>query len=148
MAGTFALDLARFATKAKGNMDKVVRKVVLDLSTRIVLRSPVRTGRFRANWQYGETVMPRGSTQTAVPSGVPAGSILGGLLTELRSRSIVDKSGNATLRKIRAGVKPEAAGKVHWLANNLPYAQPLEYGHSKQAPAGMVGRRLEPDRPP
>jgi hypothetical protein len=25
-----------------------------------------------------------------------------------------------------------------WLMNNLPYAQPLEYGHSSQAPAGMV----------
>jgi hypothetical protein len=33
----------------------------------------------------------------------------------------------------------DAAGKVHYITNNLPYAWRLEHGHSKQAPAGMVG---------
>ena len=33
---------------------------------------------------------------------------------------------------------PEHAGSVVYLSNNLPYISALEYGHSKQAPAGMV----------
>lgn len=126
----FALDLSAWVKKAKGNMDGVVRKVVLDLGTRIVMRSPVGDGshwksppppgyiggRFRANWQYGEATRP-------------AGTLLA-----------IDPKGNSTVTKLVAGVKPDAAGKIHWLTNNLPYAQRLEYGWSKrQAPAGMVG---------
>lgn len=112
----FALDLSKWVAKAKGNMDGVVAKVMLDLGTRIILRSPVRTGRFRANWQYGL-------------SNRPTGTIIE-----------VDKNGTATVRKLigSVGVK-DAAGKIHWLTNNLPYAQRLEYGWSKQAPSGMVG---------
>ncbi|MNJ81742.1 hypothetical protein D3C77_807050 [compost metagenome] len=29
-------------------------------------------------------------------------------------------------------------GQTAFIVNNLPYAIPLEYGHSSQAPAGMV----------
>lgn len=111
----FALDLSMWAKKGKINLDAVVRKVVLDLGTRIIMRSPVRTGRFRGNWQYGESVRPKGTVLT------------------------VDKSGALVIAKLQAGLRPQAAGKVHWLTNNLPYAQALEYGHSKQAPSGMVG---------
>jgi len=125
----FALDISNFVKKAKGNMHAVVRKIVLDVGTRIVYRSPVGDashwqnpppkgyigGRFRANWQYGEGVRPQGT-----------------LLA-------IDPKGQATVTKILTGMKPDAAGKIHWLTNNLPYAQRLEYGWSKrQAPAGMV----------
>ena len=125
----FALDISAFVKRAKSNMNQVVRKIVLDLGTRIVMRSPVGDaqfwknpppknylgGRFRSNWLYGETVMPQGT-----------------LLS-------IDPKGNATVVRILAGIKPDAAGKIHWLTNNLPYAQRLEYGWSKrQAPAGMV----------
>jgi len=56
----FAADITDWVKKEKGNLDKVVRKIVLDLGTRIIMRSPVRTGRFRANWQYGLTIRPSG----------------------------------------------------------------------------------------
>jgi len=126
----FALDISAFVKRAKSNMNQVVRKIVLDVGTRIVMRSPVGDashwqspppkgyvgGRFRSNWLYGEGVMPQGT-----------------LLS-------IDPKGNATVARLVAGVKPDAAGKVHWLVNSLPYAQRLEYGWSKrQAPAGMVG---------
>lgn len=126
----FALDISNFVKKAKGNMHAVVRDIVLDVGTRIVMRSPVGDashwqspppkgyigGRFRANWQYGEGVRPQGTLIA------------------------IDPKGNATVVRILAGIKPDAAGKIHWLTNNLPYAQRLEYGWSKrQAPAGMVG---------
>jgi hypothetical protein len=126
-ANKFVVDLAALVKKAKGNMDLVVRKIVLDTGTRIVMRSPVGDGslwrspppkgytggRFRANWQYGEGAIPQG-TSTAI-----------------------DPSGAVSLARI-AGVRPEAAGKVHYLTNNLPYAMRLETGWSRQAPGGMV----------
>jgi hypothetical protein len=126
----FALDISRFVAKAKMNADRCVRKVVLDMGTRIVMRSPVGDashwahpapagyigGRFRANWQYGD-------------GAVPNGELTG-----------IDPTGNATIQRFIASVKESgAAGKVHYLTNNLPYAYRLEYGWSRQAPNGMVG---------
>jgi hypothetical protein len=31
---------------------------------------------------------------------------------------------------------------VVWFVNNLPYAERIEYGYSKQAPEGMVRRHV------
>lgn len=126
---TFAADISAFVKKANGNMDLVVRKVVLDLGTSVVFRSPVGDpstwagpapagytgGRFRANWQYGEMTMPSGVVDATDPSG------------------------SKTIGKLVSMVKEGAAGKVHFLANNLPYAERIETGWSKQAPAGVVG---------
>lgn len=125
----FALQMDAFIQKAKGNMDKVVRKVVIDIGTRVVMRSPVGDpshwmhpapkgytgGHFRANWQYGENARPDGIS------------------------GAIDKSGQVSISRITGGVQPGAAGKVHYIVNNLPYAMRLETGWSKQAPAGMVG---------
>lgn len=124
----FFLDLTSFVAKAKGNMDLVVRKVVLDLGRRIVMRSPVGDpskwaspapkgyvgGRFRGNWLYGLNERPRGTFMT------------------------IDRSGKVSLSRIAVGLPKEAAGHVHFLTNNLPYAMRLETGWSKQAPGGMV----------
>ena len=126
-ARQFVVDLTRLVAKAKGNLDLVMRKIVLDLGTGVVMRSPVGDGslwkspppkgytggRFRANWQYGEGAVPRGTS--------PA----------------IDRTGATSLARI-AAIKPDAAGKVHYLTNNLPYAMRLETGWSKQAPGGMV----------
>lgn len=125
----FALDLSAFCAKAKNRADQVARKIVLDIGTRVIQRSPVGDdsywkhpaapgyvgGHFRANWQYGEAVAPRG----VVPGADPTGS--------------------AAIQRLLAGLRSDASGRVHFLANNLPYAQRLEYGWSRQAPSGMVG---------
>lgn len=126
----FALDVSKFAIKAKGNMDAVVRKIVLDVGTRIVMRSPVGDpsrwahtapkgyigGHFRANWQYSEGAFPNG----VLP--------------------VIDKSGNVSLQRIRLGLAAvkKAYGTIHFIGNNLPYGPRLENGWSKQAPYGMV----------
>lgn len=112
--GNFELDIQRFVDRAKGNIDLVIRKIALDLFKRVILKSPVLTGRFKGNWQ------------------VAIGSIPAGVL------EIDDKSGSATISKMTAAVLGLKAGQVIYLVNNLEYARPLEYGHSKQAPAGVV----------
>lgn len=112
--GNFELDIQKFVAKAKGNIDIVIRKIALDLFRRVIMKSPVDTGRFKGNWQ------------------VAIGSIPAGVL------AIDDKTGSATISKMTAAVLGLKAGQVIYLVNNLEYALPLEYGHSKQAPAGVV----------
>ena len=130
----FALDLNKWIAKASENTEKLVREVVIGLSERIVERTPVGNpdlwqstlrgvpppagyvgGRARANWQYGFGSPPMGD----LPD--------------------IDATGQASLNRIGAGVRGSPAAGVHYLANNLPYAQALEEGHSTQAPYGMVG---------
>lgn len=125
--GEFELDLKRFAEKAGDKIDLVFRKVGIDMLTRVILRSPVADparwkrprkgyvgGRFRANWQVAIGNPPRGTVE------------------------FHDKSGRIAIAKGTATALGVKAGQTLWLCNNVPYARRLEFGHSKQAPAGMV----------
>lgn len=77
-------------------------------------------GRFRGNWQF--TI------------GTPASGEV----------DAIDPAGAETLSKIIAGVGNLEAGEVAYIVNNLPYAIPLEHGHSHlQAPNGMVRVTVE-----
>lgn len=127
MAGDFSLDLTKFAEKAKGNIDKVVRKVVLDLGEKVVERSPVGDplhwktkypppgyvgGRFRANWQHGIGVMPTTTFNT---------------------------TDNVSMERIQSTLAQGTGPNIHWLVNNVEYSIALENGHSwRQAPQGIV----------
>lgn len=111
----FALQLAEFARKAGKNADLVVQKVTVDILARVVKRSPVDTGRFRANWQ--------------VSVGTPASGNL----------AVEDKNGDSTVRAGTSAMTGFQVGPSVFIVNNLPYGPRLEYeGWSKQAPAGMV----------
>jgi hypothetical protein len=114
MAG-FSLDVSNWIAKAGKRADLVLRKVALDLFTRVIMRSPVDTGRFRGNWQ------------------VAIGSVPDGVL------DLDDKSGTATISAASATAAGVKAGEIIYLVNNLPYGPSLERGHSQQAPTGMVG---------
>jgi hypothetical protein len=112
MAGSFAIDISKFAAKAKGDTRTIIRKITMEAFKRVILKTPVDTGRARANWSIGE-----GTTFSIMDT---------------------DKSGTATLRRTSEGVNAwECTGSI-FLTNNLAYILPLEYGHSKQAPGGMV----------
>lgn len=113
MAGSFTADLTRFMQHTGGNIDKAHRMAVVLVSQGVVMGSPVDTGRFRANWQFGQ-VVPQGEVST------------------------LDTSGAATIAKIAGQVTSVRAGGSVWVVNNLPYAGKLEYGYSQQAPSGMV----------
>ena len=56
---------------------------------------------------------------------------------------IEDKSGMATVSKATAETLRLKAGQTIFLVNHLPYGPALEYGWSKQAPAGMVRITVE-----
>jgi hypothetical protein len=113
MAGGFSADLTKFLRHCDGNIDKAHRMAVVLVAQGTVLGSPVDTGRFRANWQFGR-VLPQGALDQ------------------------VDKSGAAAIARMAGQVTSVKAGGEVWIVNNLPYAGKLEYGYSQQAPSGMA----------
>ena len=119
MARTFSLDIAAFVAKAGDRADLVVRKVALDMFSKIVVKTPVDTGRARGHWTAGVNNAPSGLTGR------------------------LDKSGAGAIAGIAATVSTARAGDRIYLANNLPYILKLEYGHSKQAPSGMVRTTID-----
>lgn len=50
----------------------------------------------------------------------------------------IDPSGEKSMARIRDGAIEFKAGETAYITNSLPYAIPLEFGHSTQAPNGMV----------
>lgn len=127
---SFASQISAFGVKTKEQMDFFVFTVCMEVTNGVVLKTPVDSGRARANW---------------FPSlNAPAGTV-----TEK-----TDRSGSSAIASAQ-GLAQQAAGKVFYLSNNLPYIRHLEYGlygtpqgsangpktvagYSKQAPAGMV----------
>lgn len=135
MSGTFDLDLQKYVEAYKERADLAVGQIVANVAAEIDLLSPVGDakywknpppkgyvgGRFRANWMLGV-----GSVNTAT--------------TMATDRSAKGGDGGATTGRIIAQIPKDAAGKVYWLSNSLPYSSRIEHGWSRQAPAGVVGR--------
>lgn len=104
---------------ASSGLEDAVEMMLMDVHKALVMGSPVDTGRFRANWQI---------TFNAYP---------------LHSLNAYDKQGQDTIAEGQQKVsgmfrRGGAVTSVHF-SNLLIYANALEYGHSKQAPAGVVG---------
>jgi hypothetical protein len=59
---SFTLDISRFIEKTKLNAETVVRRISIQAFTRVVKRTPVDTGRARANWQLNLNSLPTGQT--------------------------------------------------------------------------------------
>lgn len=117
--GWTGINPADWVTKTERKIDLAVQKISLELFSRVILRTPVDTGRARGNWQ------------------VSIGSVPNGTL------DINDKDGSATVSKATAASVGLRAGDVIYLVNNLPYINRLEDGYSGQAPAGMVGLTVQ-----
>jgi len=109
---SFGRDVQRFAQKSGLSVERIVREVELELYRSVVMDTPVKDGRLRANW-----FLSSGSPSTETTEDVtrdPAALLPG----ELASLEFPRKS---------------------ILTNNLPYAIPIEEGHSTvKAPEGMV----------
>lgn len=110
----FTLDIQAFVTKAKKNPETVMRSVSLKLFSAIIKASPVDTGRFRGNWQ---------TTGVTPATGLIAGA---------------DPTGDKAMNSAATFITNAPGWNTFTLTNNLPYAERLEYGWSKQAPVGMV----------
>jgi hypothetical protein len=107
-----------------------VKEIVSEIALSVIVKSPVgdpalwqsgkapadyEGGQFKANWNYAE-----GSPNTATTNAI-------------------DPDGGATLDRIVGSIPDDAAGRLHFITNSLPYAKRIEDGWSTQAPAGVVG---------
>jgi hypothetical protein len=110
---------------ASQQMEKLLRVAVLETDSRLKQASPVDTGRFRVSWQVGENA---------------AGSYDGGPQQEPSNadRSKTSPPGGLIVPLRKMNYQQEKLGNVYSVHNNLPYAEPLANGSSKQAPAGWV----------
>jgi hypothetical protein len=111
---TFSLDIKEFAEKTERNVNDVKQTVAIDLFGSIIKSSPVDTGRFRGNWN------------ASINS------------PDLSASSSIDPSGQGSTSKMAQTIETSTVDDTLYISNNLPYAQRLEYGWSKQAPSGMV----------
>lgn len=104
-----------FRTKTTNKTEKLFRQVCLEMSKRIIERSPVDSGRFRGNWNASINSANLATSSANAPAG------------------------GAPFSRARSVVTDMPFGSTFYFTNNLPYAYRLEYeGYSKQAPAGMV----------
>ncbi|EPK6501896.1 TPA: HK97 gp10 family phage protein [Klebsiella quasipneumoniae subsp. quasipneumoniae] len=111
----FVAAVNAFVLRAKENQEQVIRAVSLRILARLVQMSPVDTGRFRGNWLVGFNNAPGGTLEA------------------------FDKEGDDTIARESLVIEQFKVGMTAvYFTNNLPYAYPLEFGHSSQAPGGMV----------
>lgn len=126
--GSFTLSLQQFAQAAPEKARTVARKVALSALESVVMKTPVGDpklwkspppagyvgGRLRANWFVG-----LGAPNVAVVAKIDAG-------------------GQSTINAGAADIARADGDQPIYITNSLPYAIPVEYGHSSQAPTGMV----------
>ena len=106
-------DIGNYASQ---QMEKLLRVAVFETDARLKAASPVDTGRFRASWQIGENAT------------APAPDYIGN-----------EGGPNANIPPpVKINYQKERLGNVYSVHNNLPYAEPLANGSSKQADRGWV----------
>lgn len=116
----FFLDLGRFEGRIPIDANVFKQKIALDILGGVVLKTPVKSGRAKGNWQV---------TLGDIPSSGETG--------------LFDKTGASALAAGEAQIFQVEAGEDLWIHNNVPYIQRLEEGHSKkQAPHGMLALTL------
>ena len=115
-AKQFTLQLNKEIADTEEKIEDAIALIALDSLRGVVRKSPVDTGRFRGNW-----IVSKNAANTT-------------------SSQVTDKNGGQTITK-GSGVidtfKMNTDSRII-IQNNLPYANRLENGWSKQAPNGMV----------
>ncbi|MDA3832279.1 MAG: HK97 gp10 family phage protein [Spirochaetales bacterium] len=113
--GSFEMQIKAFSDKSEKNVKLACQKIAMEAFSRIIYRTPVDTGRLRANWGCQVDSPSSGTTEST------------------------DKEGAATVSKAtKVTTSWDATGSIY-LTNNLQYAIPIEYcGSPVKSPQGMV----------
>ncbi len=100
-----------------GTVD-TLKATLTEVDWRLSHRTPVDTGRTRANWNVG---VGAPDATVDVNKFDPSGEE-----THERAKSVIDS------------ITESAIGKDIFITNGLPYIGALEHGHSQKAPLGMI----------
>ena len=125
----FSASIKAFTDATTKQILDVKKEAAGEVLTRIVDRSPVGDpalwktkpppgyagGRFKANWRANIGSVDDGTT------------------------TAIDPDGSLTKQVGKSMIETATAEQDIYISNSLPYAVPLENGHSTQAPSGMVG---------
>lgn len=109
----FIAEVNAFIKGTKKEIKLQAKAVMLETFSRVVLRTPVLTGRLRGSWQISINSEP-GENQGE------------------------DKQGGVVLSFVRGKLDSFDLGDMVYFYNYQPYARRIEYGYSKKAPRGMV----------
>ena len=104
----------RVERELRDRAEQLARALILEAAKRIILRTPVDTGRARANWQ--------------VVIGSPSPVLTAG----------TDRSGREGIAKAQQVAAEVTLDDEIYIVNGLAYIPALEDGHSDQAPDGMI----------
>ncbi|MCS3467087.1 hypothetical protein M2401_000808 [Pseudomonas sp. JUb42] len=115
MSSSWSIPPTAFITQIEQDLVNHMRNIATAMLGEVVLRSPVDTGRFRRN--------------NVISIGSPVFSTL----------LDVDKDGAETKAIGQTVLSTLSPYTVIYIQNNLPYAEKLENGYSKQAPTGVYG---------
>lgn len=124
----FADEMTAWINKTKARLRLTVHELDLAVGASLIEKSPVGDpvlweskapkgyipGTFKANWNGGFGHIDESITEETDPTGE---------LSLVRINEVIPEG--------------EPYG-IFYITNSLPYARPLEDGHSKQAPFGMV----------
>jgi hypothetical protein len=108
----FKRNFAALMQKAGKKAEMVVRASALSVGASLIQRTPVDTGRAKANWVPG--------------------------IGQVNTKTTGEINAETALKDINQALQTWKPGQTIWLCNSLPYIKRLEDGWSKQAPAGMV----------
>lgn len=108
----FKRNFAKLMERAGKKSEMVVRASALAVGASLIQRTPVDTGRAKANWVPG--------------------------IGQVNTTTTGEINADAALANINQALQNWKPGLTIWLCNSLPYIKRLEDGWSKQAPAGMV----------
>lgn len=114
MNATWTVPIDKCISNLEQQRAMVVKKIAFDLFRKVILKTPVLTGRARANWLVS--------------------------VAEPRSETVdeTDKAGIRAIGNVQSVIAWWNADSDIYLSNNLPYIYGLERGRSKKAPRGMV----------
>lgn len=115
---SFADELKKASTLVLQETNEDRKAITIKLFNSVIQDTPVDTGRARGNWQCSQNSP----------------------LTNEIDRE--DKSGSSAQNDVLDVVLASTPDGTVYLTNNLPYAQRLEFGHSGQAPQGMVRKNM------
>ncbi|MFG1289469.1 HK97 gp10 family phage protein [Xanthobacter versatilis] len=121
----FAKRIDRIAVRVEGNVERAVKDCAGAVLRSVVENTPVDTGMARSNW----TLELDRAFEGLFPARVPGEK---GSTAEENATATIE-AGTPTIEAFDIAANRE----IH-ITNNAPHIQPLNDGHSRQAPAGFV----------
>lgn len=130
----FNKELEAFVADIPNQVTAIQKKIVLEALRRVVLRTPVDTGRARANWQV---------TIAKPATGVVSEFEDVGTGTKRAAAPGMEVGGEDVFEKGLAVIADLPPYQIVYVSNNVNYIEFLEEGSSEQAPEGMAALTVQ-----